>query len=77
MSDRDDADGLVVLGELVDDAVGACAQGAEPAEPASQRVSGVRLALRGTQAANNEASLVALHRQVYSEQRAAPARLIA
>jgi hypothetical protein len=45
MPDRGDADGLVALGELVDDAVGTDAQGAEAPEPAAQRVSGVWLAL--------------------------------
>ena len=46
MSVRDNADSLVVLGELVDDAVGAHAQGAEPAKAAAQSVPGVRLALK-------------------------------
>lgn len=45
MPDGGDADGLPVVGELVDDAIGADAQGAQAPQAAMQRVANVRVAL--------------------------------
>jgi hypothetical protein len=45
MADRGDPDGLLIVCELINDAVGAHAQRAQAREPAAQRVPGVRLAL--------------------------------
>lgn len=49
MADRGDSDGLVVVCELVDDAIRAHAQRAEAVEPAAERVSRVRIALEKSQ----------------------------
>ncbi len=45
MADRGDTDGVLIVCQLIDDAVGAHAQRAQTAEPAAQRVPRVRLAL--------------------------------
>lgn len=44
MADRGDTDGPVVVSQLVDDAIRADAQGAEPLQPATQFVSDVMVA---------------------------------
>jgi len=51
VADRGDADGLVVVGELVDDAVGADAQRSQAAQAAAERVPGERFALENTERA--------------------------
>ena len=43
MTDRGDADGLIVVCELIDDAVRAYTQRAQAVQPAAQRVSDVRV----------------------------------
>ncbi len=45
MADRGDTDGVLVVCQLIDDAVGPHAQRAQAAEPSAQRVPCVRLAL--------------------------------
>ena len=44
MTDSGDANGPVGIGELVDDAIGADAQGPQAAQPAAKRVPGAGLA---------------------------------
>ena len=44
MTDSGDANGLAGIGELVDGAIGADAQGPEAAQPAAKRVPGAGLA---------------------------------
>ena len=46
VTNRDNADGLPPVGELIEDSISAYAQGIKPAQPASERVTGSRFALQ-------------------------------
>ena len=50
MSNRDNANGLLRLGELVDDAVAADAKRAKPLQPPTQHVPGDRVAFEQPEA---------------------------